>query len=289
MKHLACIVSFVFFISTTKAQLIDTIVVRFDYNKSILTSEAVATIGHYLSLQKDFNIQSIALYGHCDFIGDDLYNDSLSRERVLSVKQFLVAQQNFSFVEERGHGKRKPADIGKTDAARALNRRVEIIVQKQPKVQEPLKVDTVVERDPEAEPYRPLAERIKDSSIKVGSNLVLRNLNFIGGRHILVFESTPILEELLEVMEANPGLEIEIQGHVCCVRYEEDGFDFDTHTHDLSIRRAKAVYDFLVKNGIAKERMRFKGFGGSQKIYPAERTEREQALNRRVEIKILKK
>jgi outer membrane protein OmpA-like peptidoglycan-associated protein len=66
-----------------------------------------------------------------------------------------------------------------------------------------------------------------------------------------------------------------------------DGRDADNGSADLSVQRAKFVYDFLVDKGIKKSRMSYKGFGASNKLYPLERTERERTLNRRVEIRVI--
>jgi flagellar motor protein MotB len=47
---------------------------------------------------------------------------------------------------------------------------------------------------------------------------------------------------------------------------------------------------FLIKNGINRNRMSFKGFGTSKPIYPIpEKSAQEEEDNRRVEIMILSK
>jgi outer membrane protein OmpA-like peptidoglycan-associated protein len=66
-----------------------------------------------------------------------------------------------------------------------------------------------------------------------------------------------------------------------------DGRDADNPSELLSVQRAKFVYDFLVERGIKKERMSYKGFGASNKLYPLERNELEIRANRRVEIKVI--
>jgi outer membrane protein OmpA-like peptidoglycan-associated protein len=131
------------------------------------------------------------------------------------------------------------------------------------------------------------SERIKDSAVQ--SSLILENLNFEGGRHFLLPESMPILDELLKALQNNPTVLIEIQGYVCCTEVNADGLDLDLQTQDLSVQRAKAIYNFLIEKGIDAKRLRYQGFGGSRKIYPYEQDEFERSKNRRVEIKILSK
>jgi outer membrane protein OmpA-like peptidoglycan-associated protein len=222
-----------------------------------------------LQLHQSGRLQQITLLGHCDFIGSYAYNDSLSQARILSVKEFLGGKgipASF-FKSETAYGEKKPVKLGATDEARAYNRRVELIVE------------TVVQPN--------LTERIKDSAVQ--SNLVLENLNFEGGRHFLLEESMPILNDLVKALQNNPTVSVEIQGYVCCADTNSDGLDLDLNTQDLSVQRAKAIYNYLVEKGIDSTRLRYQGFGGSRKIFPIEQNEYERSRNRRVEIKILSK
>ncbi len=122
----------------------------------------------------------------------------------------------------------------------------------------------------------------------VGDKFALESLHFIGGRHKLLPESMPPLKNLLKVMKENPTLHILIIGHICCEPdISIDGYDYDTHTQNLSYNRAKEIYEYLVRNGIDGKRMDFKGMGGKEKIYPYETTEEQRTANRRVEIEVV--
>jgi outer membrane protein OmpA-like peptidoglycan-associated protein len=80
-------------------------------------------------------------------------------------------------------------------------------------------------------------------------------------------------------MNENAKMKIEISGHTDITGSEPLNFK-------LSEARAKAVVDYLIKKGIARSRMEFKGFGSLQPI--AENTTSSgRAKNRRVEFKIL--
>ena len=85
----------------------------------------------------------------------------------------------------------------------------------------------------------------------------------------------------------NPALEIEIQGHICCQPGPGDGYDLETGTYDLSLQRAKTVFNYLAAHGVAPARMRYTGLG-HQFPLNTEQNEAEQQQNRRVEVKILK-
>ncbi len=121
---------------------------------------------------------------------------------------------------------------------------------------------------------------IKTSNI--GDHIKLNNIYFFNNSARLLPNSEPVLYELLCVMNDNPKLKIEIQGHICCQTAQG--------VYDVSISRARAVWMFLIKNGINRNRMSFKGFGTSKPIHPIpEKSAQEEEDNRRVEIMILSK
>jgi outer membrane protein OmpA-like peptidoglycan-associated protein len=119
----------------------------------------------------------------------------------------------------------------------------------------------------------------KVGEAKSGEKLIIENLNFVINTFAVVNESRGKLYELLLVLQKNPSLKIEIQGHICCMPFDRA---------DLSTQRAKALYNFLLNQNISKDRLSYKGFGSSQPIYALpEKDEQERAANRRVEILIL--
>jgi outer membrane protein OmpA-like peptidoglycan-associated protein len=268
-------------------QTTDTLLVHFDYDQAVLTTQATATLDSFLQLNPLAAITQIYLAGHCDFIGSHHYNDSLSQARVKATKAYLERKgcSPALFGQEAGLGKRQPLELAATDAARTMNRRVELVFTKK----SPVKATAPREEPVVTVASSRLSDMIKDSSTKVGSKLVLPNMNFEPGRHFLLSGSFGILRELYKVMKDNPTLQIEIHGHVCCMSGGVDGPDVDTGAPDLSVQRAKAIYDYLVSAGISAQRMQYKGFGSSQKLFPEERTPLEETKNRRVEIKIISK
>ena len=104
-------------------------------------------------------------------------------------------------------------------------------------------------------------------------------MNFYENSIKLLPESEPILEDLLYILEKYPALKIQIQGHVCCQPENEER---------LSFKRAETVYEYLVNNGIDKDRLSHTGFGSTKPIYTLpEKNEQERVANRRVEIQII--
>jgi outer membrane protein OmpA-like peptidoglycan-associated protein len=277
MRFLLCLL----LLSTSKLfSQQDTSIVYFPFDQSNLTKEARVMLDDFFSKMQDKK-PMLTIRGHCDAKGSDSYNDALSEKRVNSVKQYLLEKgMDASLIAlSRGYGEKQPLNTNRTDEERRLNRRVELIWPA-----------TETSSNATAEnPAKEVTLTQKIDTVKEGEHLRLQNINFYGGRHTFLPQSMPALDELLEVMRSHPTLVIEIQGHICCFLGTEDGMDYDASDRRLSLNRAAAVYNFLVNNGIEKERMSFIGFAGTQRLVEQEMTEADRTLNRRVEIKIVKK
>ena len=109
--------------------------------------------------------------------------------------------------------------------------------------------------------------------------IILKNVFFETAKADLKRESQTELNKLRLLMKENPTMRIEIRGHT-------DNVGNDTENQILSQRRAKAVYDYLLQNGIEATRLTYKGFGKSQPIESND-TEQGRATNRRTEFLIL--
>lgn len=91
----------------------------------------------------------------------------------------------------------------------------------------------------------------------------------------------PYLDELVPVLNKNPALRVEIQGHA-------DSTGTNRYNQGLSERRAKAVRNYLVKqSGVDASRLTAAGFGEEQPAYPND-TDEGRSKNRRVELKPIK-
>jgi outer membrane protein OmpA-like peptidoglycan-associated protein len=118
-----------------------------------------------------------------------------------------------------------------------------------------------------------------------GDEVIMEGLNFYPGSHRTLPEAKPILKKLLQVLKENPTLMIEIQGHVCCAsKPNEDGLDDETGDFKLSWNRAQYVRDYLIQNGIAENRISYRGFAMTRPLVYPEKTIQDQIKNRRVEI-----
>lgn len=122
-------------------------------------------------------------------------------------------------------------------------------------------------------------------SAKEGEIADISNLYFVGNQAVLLPKSEPELSKVLRFMQVNPHLKIEIAGHIN--RPNSPPVPKDSWNWRLSEARAKVVYDYLFQNNIDSSRISYQGYGNTEMRYPYARSEREQALNRRVEIRVL--
>lgn len=97
-------------------------------------------------------------------------------------------------------------------------------------------------------------------------------------------EAKQELEKLLKMLEEESELYIEIQGHMNFSKNRQANLFQKIYNHDLSHRRAKAVFEYLIKNGIDKERLTYKGLSNFHMIYPYPANSTEADQNKRVEV-----
>ena len=84
-------------------------------------------------------------------------------------------------------------------------------------------------------------------------------------------------------MKKNKKMIIRIDGHVNDPLNASDA----AFKQDLSERRAKTIFDFLLSKGIDKERLSTIGFSNKHMLFPKAKSEEEQKKNRRVEINVI--
>lgn len=125
----------------------------------------------------------------------------------------------------------------------------------------------------------------KLTEVKAGATVDIKNLYFVGNQPVLLKRSLPERPKILRFMQLNDSIRIEIAGHVNHPGVRPEFLP--RKSLQLSVNRARNIYDYLLRNGIPKSRMTYKGYGNSQMRFPRPKSFQEQELNRRVEIKVL--
>jgi len=281
------------------------ITVYFDSNKFELSPKESAKLNTWIAENKNNKI--VAIHGFTDEDGTNGFNDTLAQRRVSfiynTVRTQIKTREDFktrSFGETFEQSKNKAENrrvIIYYILEKDIPREDEILgIKKEPVVEEPTRgaAESSVAK-PEIEyPEKLVFENPngtksefkldrefmkKVGHAKTGEKLKIDNLNFIINTFAVVAESRGKLFELLLVLQSNPTLKIEIQGHLCCMPIDRT---------DLSTQRAKAIYNFLIAHDVYRARLSYKGFGSTDPIYPIpEKDEKERAANRRVEILIV--
>lgn len=267
----------------------DTLRLYFGINESL--SRAHSKKIDSLTSRLSAAVYNVWIYGYADFLHHDEYNQQLSQKRADGVKARLLknsSEPQMTIMACEGRGEKYSSDNGSAEGE-LKNRRVDLIyeIRGSGRVPDTRPVRLTEPKDTAAE--QPVDEGPKTlETLEKGESMALEGLTFVPGRHVVKFESVPVLKNLLKTMRENPDLKIEIQGHICCSPGPEDGYDYDTDDYRLSRNRAKAVFDYLVQNGIPPARMKYRGFGHSRPKVK-ETNEETQQINRRVEVMILEK
>lgn len=101
---------------------------------------------------------------------------------------------------------------------------------------------------------------------------------------ILTNTSTPVLDNFVSLLKMNPAIKVEIGSHT-------DSRNADGLNLQLSQRRADAIANYLIRNGIGKDRLVAKGYGETKLLNHCKNgvqcTDIEHAVNERTEIKII--
>lgn len=133
----------------------------------------------------------------------------------------------------------------------------------------------------ELKEYKEIERDLFIVPIEVGVPFRLNNIFFDFDKSVLKKESFPELDRMLILMNDNPDMQFEIAGHT-------DWIGSDKYNNVLSQKRADAVYNYFVENGIAKSRLTPAGYGESKPV-ATNATDQGRAKNRRVELIILEK
>jgi outer membrane protein OmpA-like peptidoglycan-associated protein len=133
----------------------------------------------------------------------------------------------------------------------------------------------VVEEAPKTVTATPV-QQVKEEA----PNYNFRNILFEFDSHVLKTDSYSNLDQIYREMRKDPNAKFVINGHASVEGTAE-------YNMTLSVDRANAVKIYLVNSGIPAENLTTKSFGATQPVASND-TESGRALNRRVEIKIVR-
>ncbi|HZB13566.1 MAG TPA: OmpA family protein [Chryseolinea sp.] len=132
----------------------------------------------------------------------------------------------------------------------------------------------------EVKDFEPIIIDIELERAAAGSMAILNNIFFDLDKYDLKSKSIPELQKIIRFMQENPQIKVEVSGHT-------DNLGQPAYNKQLSEKRAQSVYNYLVQQGIDKDRLVPIGYGQAKPL--ADNTsEQGRQQNRRIEFRILK-
>lgn len=109
---------------------------QFNLNSAELQATTKSNLDDLAKTLKKYDDTDILIEGHTDSSGEDAYNMTLSNKRADSVKDYLKGKGVKSGrIDTEGYGESQPLESNDTEAGRARNRRVEVAIVANKKMQ----------------------------------------------------------------------------------------------------------------------------------------------------------
>jgi outer membrane protein OmpA-like peptidoglycan-associated protein/tetratricopeptide (TPR) repeat protein len=223
--------------------------------------------------------------GGKDFYAFELY-ESARPEKVLFIKGEIRDEETSTPMEARVEIRNMetkkvhhvPVDIetGKYVAVLPFKNDYVLTVKKENYVYESMYIareDSVFEE--------PVTVNMEIQKVEVGKSYKLNDIYYEYDSDRLTEQSKLIIEEFVAFLNENEKIKVAIHGHT-------DNVGGVEYNQNLSERRAKSVFDYLLQKGIHSIRLSYAGFGFSKPVASNE-TESGRALNRRTEFVIISK
>ncbi|WBX70798.1 OmpA family protein [Tenacibaculum retecalamus] len=251
MKIKIILLLIVFINATVYSQKNNTYKIFFDSNESDIDSVQIKRID---SIKDKYSSKKVVLnlVGYTDELGSNNYNLILSKKRVNAVKKLF---KGYRILKSKAGGELKGVTYN--------NRKVLIEV-----------IQGIDEK------------RINNfTKLRLGDELVLKNVLFLPGTDSFEKSSTKSLAELYLFLIEKSKIKIKITGHICCPKTDnpkEDAYNSLTGKRNLSEARAKKVFNYLIDKGIRKSRLYYKGMAYRKPLG------KEDKYNRRVEVQIIR-
>jgi outer membrane protein OmpA-like peptidoglycan-associated protein/tetratricopeptide (TPR) repeat protein len=226
----------------------------FDYNSSELRPESERELNALYTLMAYNPTLKLEIGGHTDSIANDDYNLKLSEERANAVVNYLV---NRGISPDRlkavGYGETQPIASNATPEGRQLNRRTEFVITdvKFSKKIKALTDSSIAITGMRRNKINFFSGRSSDFTVEIG-HVLQENVHFPHNEYKVITDySKNKIENVINLLNKNPRMKIKI------IAYSED--DEIQLVKDISDRRAKLVYDYMISKGVKKEQLLYEG------------------------------
>lgn len=245
--------------------------------------------GHYVSALP-------AGRNYCVYIESDLYKPYAEVVEVLGKSSYVeIIEKDFTLEPDseaiaryrfRKELKSTPSNIIQPDKKEIVSEKEN--VENVALMNEIRKLEEEVERLRKMKEMGYITDMFSDEAVKrlkVGDKMILSDVFFFDfDIDKLSQDYYDALERLYNFLLKNPNISVELSGHT-------DARGSIEYNINLSNRRARGVYDYLIKKGIKAKRLVPKGYGKSMPIAANENPDGSdnpegRRLNRRLEVKI---
>lgn len=127
--------------------------------------------------------------------------------------------------------------------------------------------------------FEPVEVNIALDPIAIGAKIILNNIFFEFNSYELTTTSTAALDKISTLFDNNLFTKVEITGYT-------DNVGNEIYNLNLSKKRAQAVYNYLIEDGISSSKLSFLGLGEANFLNDNS-TELLRSQNRRIEFKII--
>lgn len=232
--------------------------VYYEHGKSRIDERKSPGLKQLIEILTEHPHVVIEIGAHTDATGSSKYNLELSEKRAKAVKDFLIKKGvTESRLKYKGYGETKLLNRCKdgvkcSDNEHAVNRRTEFKVMDQ-------------------------------KGFKVGDIIKVDDVFYELNKSKLDMDKSRGLQEALKILTDNK-ISVEIRSHT-------DAQGSSKYNLELSEKRAKAVYDYLVKGGVNKHRLKYKGYGETKLLNRCKDgvkcSDSDHAVNRRTDFKVI--
>lgn len=245
----------------------------FQTNSAEYLSDSLLKLQNWLAENHPSSNVNFELIAFTDTIGSVEYNDLLAQKRLDKIAQVLK-MKGYTVSFSTTIGKRYTTDNYSNNAA---FRKVEIHFLQSKQLNDfELSDFEPVQEQIVAESYkRTLPQKNRMQEFEAVGNHVAVNLNIVFQNSSDVYKDTESEKQVLylaEYLKKYQNKKVMILGHVCCA-----------NNLAVSNKRAKRVYDDLIKYKISKKRMSYKGMSNKYPLVEEIDAKTEQQ-NRRVEV-----
>jgi outer membrane protein OmpA-like peptidoglycan-associated protein len=219
------------------------------------------------------DLKSITINTYNENSGNKIADDNISKKRALNTEKILKQNSKISYTivyKEAIKTLIRPSySATHIQYLKEQNRRIEVVASYTDQKEE---LDLTI--------LNALHQFTPTS--RVGDRIYLKNSIFPDDKSIITKELAHELDAIVLQLKKYTNINIEVQGHICCTKGGNEALDKDTGKLELSTNRAKAVYNYFIKQKIDPERLRYKGLGSSKPLGY------DEQLNKRIEFFITK-